>query len=127
MPEGRRQFDQGSQDEAALVQARVRDFQSIVVDDLASVEQEVEIHGAWSRRTVEVAAQPPLRLPEDQQQTPGRQVGVHPCHEVQERPAGVAYRLRLVRGGVANQSALWERSEERRVGKECRSRWSPYH
>ena len=24
-------------------------------------------------------------------------------------------------------SALAERSEERRVGKECRSRWSPYH
>ena len=22
---------------------------------------------------------------------------------------------------------LWVRSEERRVGKECRSRWSPYH
>src|SRR2546422_131362 len=22
---------------------------------------------------------------------------------------------------------LWWRSEERRVGKECRSRWSPYH
>ena len=22
---------------------------------------------------------------------------------------------------------LWGRSEERRVGKECRSRWSPYH
>ena len=21
----------------------------------------------------------------------------------------------------------WPRSEERRVGKECRSRWSPYH
>ena len=25
--------------------------------------------------------------------------------------------------GMAN----WMRSEERRVGKECRSRWSPYH
>ena len=27
------------------------------------------------------------------------------------------------------QTTLWEntRSEERRVGKECRSRWSPYH
>ena len=27
------------------------------------------------------------------------------------------------------QSAHWKtgRSEERRVGKECRSRWSPYH
>ena len=22
---------------------------------------------------------------------------------------------------------FWNRSEERRVGKECRSRWSPYH
>ena len=22
---------------------------------------------------------------------------------------------------------FWIRSEERRVGKECRSRWSPYH
>ena len=24
-------------------------------------------------------------------------------------------------------SGIAERSEERRVGKECRSRWSPYH
>src|SRR2546423_6570595 len=24
-------------------------------------------------------------------------------------------------------AANWQRSEERRVGKECRSRWSPYH
>jgi len=23
--------------------------------------------------------------------------------------------------------AIFRRSEERRVGKECRSRWSPYH
>ena len=25
------------------------------------------------------------------------------------------------------QGAITHRSEERRVGKECRSRWSPYH
>src|SRR5436853_7544782 len=25
------------------------------------------------------------------------------------------------------KSQIWTRSEERRVGKECRSRWSPYH
>src|SRR3712207_9177512 len=32
------------------------------------------------------------------------------------------------RGLRAGQDAAWgERSEERRVGKECRSRWSPYH
>ena len=28
---------------------------------------------------------------------------------------------------VVKQSSNTERSEERRVGKECRSRWSPYH
>ena len=28
--------------------------------------------------------------------------------------------------GVFSFSSFW-RSEERRVGKECRSRWSPYH
>ena len=41
---------------------------------------------------------------------------------------------------IENEDAIWEqieaveeksdaifRSEERRVGKECRSRWSPYH
>src|SRR2546426_488639 len=35
----------------------------------------------------------------------------------------------LHRFGFANQARALarERSEERRVGKECRSRWSPYH
>ena len=28
---------------------------------------------------------------------------------------------------LLNGAALVLRSEERRVGKECRSRWSPYH
>ena len=28
---------------------------------------------------------------------------------------------------VINQGLGMARSEERRVGKECRSRWSPYH
>src|SRR5256885_16762262 len=29
--------------------------------------------------------------------------------------------------GARAAVAAYERSEERRVGKECRSRWSPYH
>src|SRR5215203_63695 len=29
--------------------------------------------------------------------------------------------------GLASAQADYVRSEERRVGKECRSRWSPYH
>ena len=33
-----------------------------------------------------------------------------------------------VPAGSTNKYQNWEvRSEERRVGKECRSRWSPYH
>ena len=28
---------------------------------------------------------------------------------------------------VIDQPQTGDRSEERRVGKECRSRWSPYH
>ena len=32
----------------------------------------------------------------------------------------------IVKGNV-NQGTIVLRSEERRVGKECRSRWSPYH
>src|SRR2546425_9997154 len=30
-------------------------------------------------------------------------------------------------GGMVRTMDEWARSEERRVGKECRSRWSPYH
>jgi len=29
--------------------------------------------------------------------------------------------------GLAKGLKIFKRSEERRVGKECRSRWSPYH
>src|SRR2546430_14702627 len=36
--------------------------------------------------------------------------------------------FRLDEGTTGSASGLaYERSEERRVGKECRSRWSPYH
>ena len=30
-------------------------------------------------------------------------------------------------GKISKQTVEEKRSEERRVGKECRSRWSPYH
>src|SRR2546429_7161312 len=51
-----------------------------------------------------------------------------PAELLRANAAFIAYRLenadetrpQLMKGA-------WERSEERRVGKECRSRWSPYH
>src|SRR5260370_31520126 len=44
--------------------------------------------------------------------------------------AGVAYLRQLLDRYSNNEDlalAAYNRSEERRVGKECRSRWSPYH
>src|SRR2546427_7400745 len=40
---------------------------------------------------------------------------------------GFAYAGVMYRSWVRRVSFLVARSEERRVGKECRSRWSPYH
>src|SRR2546422_3848559 len=44
---------------------------------------------------------------------------------IDERPEEVTDMQRSVNGEVI--SSTFDRSEERRVGKECRSRWSPYH
>ena len=46
--------------------------------------------------------------------------------EAVDAPSLKAFKARL---DVALGSLVWwlVRSEERRVGKECRSRWSPYH
>ena len=42
--------------------------------------------------------------------------------------ATVSYPLiRMAESGALADVAERSRSEERRVGKECRSRWSPYH
>ena len=37
------------------------------------------------------------------------------------------YRKKILLGGANDELQKIKRSEERRVGKECRSRWSPYH
>src|SRR5258707_13260501 len=67
--------------------------------------------------------------------------------EVEAKPLGLLVpvsctRCRASTSGLSTQSSSWgpyqvnpegdlilrrARSEERRVGKECRSRWSPYH
>ena len=44
--------------------------------------------------------------------------------------ASVGFDQRMYKQDIAGSKAharMLERSEERRVGKECRSRWSPYH
>ena len=47
-----------------------------------------------------------------------------------EKVAAIVWRIRLPRiitSAVLGGALALLRSEERRVGKECRSRWSPYH
>ena len=39
----------------------------------------------------------------------------------------VKWKIQLNDSGSAEKEIVFTRSEERRVGKECRSRWSPYH
>ena len=52
-----------------------------------------------------------------------RSVEVNPTTSEVRIPQGVILDL----GGIAKGFVVDGRSEERRVGKECRSRWSPYH
>ena len=46
-------------------------------------------------------------------------------------PAGAIRKRVIIRqfleAGAVSEETARTRSEERRVGKECRSRWSPYH
>src|SRR2546430_3160757 len=50
-------------------------------------------------------------------------------HRVGNEILNIAFRSLYDSGVRDSQSGMWSfrRSEERRVGKECRSRWSPYH
>ena len=45
----------------------------------------------------------------------------------QETAGDVSDLLSALAGSQVTVSVTEDRSEERRVGKECRSRWSPYH
>ena len=50
------------------------------------------------------------------------------CHEVSPQRGKDDYLSVKLKDSVVNLCvACHPRSEERRVGKECRSRWSPYH
>src|SRR2546429_7826117 len=49
------------------------------------------------------------------------------CPDEEEAAGGLGDLAVMCPPHVDDRHACRERSEERRVGKECRSRWSPYH
>src|SRR2546422_10447414 len=57
----------------------------------------------------------------------GASYGVHAEWETQLGAAPVVLLARVRSQVRSDHGAQADRSEERRVGKECRSRWSPYH
>src|SRR2546427_11386904 len=54
-------------------------------------------------------------------------IGLWMAQQVQDRGCHVYIRARCPHACAALEVRPPGRSEERRVGKECRSRWSPYH
>ena len=49
------------------------------------------------------------------------------CHLIPQMVADDYQFKSLTEIWLGGDHYKWRRSEERRVGKECRSRWSPYH
>ena len=45
----------------------------------------------------------------------------------QLKAAGINTNSKQYKAAIKKMMSAGNRSEERRVGKECRSRWSPYH
>src|SRR5258708_37547802 len=53
---------------------------------------------------------------------------LYQLHDIADIPKGLVQTVPVPLFLVWCQGSSWtHRSEERRVGKECRSRWSPYH
>src|SRR5256886_9711752 len=70
-----------------------------------------------------------LRWEVERVEAAGGRVGLarEPSHQKAVVEGGSEHARRIARDAVQGIQPARSRSEERRVGKECRSRWSPYH
>ena len=76
----------------------------------------------WSRLFI-----PTLRDNPAEAEVPSHQLLLRAGY-VRQLSAGIySYLFLAQRSLLKIQQIVRQRSEERRVGKECRSRWSPYH
>ena len=78
------------------------------------------------RRADEPAAHP-LATPSSSAPPPVKPLGQHLLLDLFDCDAKIISSLQGVKASMEKSSKANRRSEERRVGKECRSRWSPYH
>src|SRR3712207_9513590 len=103
-------------------------------DDLRELElrlQEITREGAAAVEEHDYERAAELRAEADALQAEYREARERWLEEsgVKEATVGREEIARVVssRTGIPVTRMLKDRSEERRVGKECRSRWSPYH
>src|SRR5256885_8694788 len=91
----------------------------------SSRRRHTRLQGDWSS---DVCSSDLLVTTLNPQNQPGRLTFIH-RFGAKEVAASLPKAIEAVR--QTGQTVLWVcdpmRSEERRVGKECRSRWSPYH
>ena len=86
----------------------------------------------WTK-LVNLVIRPPRADYDPERHLPGPRfkLGGVPCHRTDlELTGALGLRLRCShyrREDFRDKTEPSPRSEERRVGKECRSRWSPYH
>src|SRR5256885_5290408 len=124
-------FDQ----EASIETQDVDEFHYEVLDleDREFVqEKEYEIRTHWTRAASEILASgEKLLLVQDRLKRANG--GIHGNFEGWLKRVGLSkgnafFAMKAYnRFGNEKKSVIQTRSEERRVGKECRSRWSPYH
>src|SRR5256885_3141614 len=104
------------------------EFLTIDAFFFSSRRRHTRLQGDWSS---DVCSSDLLALP-DQRQTFDRDRQLTPAaHIFEEERRSTAAQNRAAHyldwAEKVDLKAPGERSEERRVGKECRSRWSPYH
>src|SRR2546427_5083658 len=96
----------------------------------AHIESAIEDHGVPGRLAARIAFQLVLKFSPSQlgDERVWSALGSLLRQELERLQQGLRLTDRLIRVGVPKLSADdMERSEERRVGKECRCRWAPYH
>ena len=109
----------------ALLAVEEADVVLFVVDAISGVTpSDREIAGILrkAQKTVGGIVRPPVLLVVNKADSANIRENVHDFYEL---GMGDPYPISAIHGTETGD--LSSRSEERRVGKECRSRWSPYH
>ena len=99
-----------------ILMFRLGDFYEMFNEDAKLVSQELDL-----TLTTRDRAKP------EEERVPMCGVPYHSCDGYIARLIAKGYKVAICEQMEDPATAKGLRSEERRVGKECRSRWSPYH